>query len=124
VSLPFVFLASGIAGAEDPRPSGMITRMSDPELLGWVERVRGAVGPYWVPPLAACEQDLVVGIEVDVDGKGAPVSPPKVDRTSGVPEFDLAALRAVEAVDAFPPPPPRYATGVVTRLRFSSRDCR
>lgn len=61
------------------------------------------------------EGDWFVAVAFQVDGDGRLVGV-GVQRSSGYPQVDLAALQAVERAAPFPPPPSGATTGLVARL--------
>ena len=76
-----------------------------PALAIYIEICRHHIVQYWHPPAASADGDtqpVVVGIRIDRDGQ---VLESQVVESSGSEPFDASALRAVQAVDAFPPPP-------------------
>lgn len=75
----------------------------DPDYIG---RVKGKVESNWnPPPFMGQEKQVTISFEVLRSGQ---VKPPKIIKSSGDPDFDRAALRAVYEARTFGPLPADY----------------
>ncbi|MBI1818954.1 MAG: TonB C-terminal domain-containing protein, partial [Nitrospirae bacterium] len=75
----------------------------DPDYIG---RVKGKVESNWNPsPFTGKEKQVTISFEILRSGQ---VKPPKIIKSSGDPDFDRAALRAVYEARTFGPLPVDY----------------
>lgn len=68
----------------------------------YLSRIFQKVNAAWRPPPVAVPQPPVIAFELDPDGRPGR---PRIERTSGNPAYDQAALRAVVDASPFPPFP-------------------
>jgi protein TonB len=71
----------------------------------YVERMLGTIGMNWFKPAESVPISPMIRFRIERDGT---ISDPQVERTSGLPFVDRAALRAVIASSPLPPLPQEF----------------
>jgi periplasmic protein TonB len=92
--------SSGIGGAQFDQP--------DFKYSYYVDRMVLAIATNWFKPTQNVPTNPVVRFRIERDGT---VTDPQIERSSGLPFVDRAALRAVIASSPLPPLPTEYAGG-------------
>lgn len=110
VSLPSAGVGSG-GGAGGPVGAGGNVGVSgaafdsDFQFSYYVERMLVAIGMNWFKPSEAGSASPVVRFRIERDGT---ISDPTIEKSSGLPFVDRAALRAVVSSSPLPPLPAEY----------------
>ncbi len=114
--------------ASDPNGVGdgsMATAgVNDPEVAKWQKKVDDKVKVNWHPIVSTCQANpkLKVAIGISIDGQGNMVEEPTIHTSSGNSSLDQSGLRAVQQTATMPPPPPRWASGLVFSVVFECRN--
>lgn len=96
------------------RPSGSaqgsgvlsLTSTGDFPFTWYLQRVQAKITERWAPPPGSAEgQHVVIVFEI---GRNGQASKAAVEKSSGNPAYDLAALRAVSEASPFPPLPDEF----------------
>ncbi len=104
----------GLAGSGE---AGQPAIPSDFKFTYYVQRMLVLIEGHWYKPPAAPGTRAVVRFQILRSGQLAGI---EIERSSGVPSFDRAALRAMYATNPLPPLPPGYAPPSLTvHLAFS-----
>jgi TonB family protein len=88
-----------------PAPAGGGPGRVDPELAAWQVAVNRALARSWVTPAEYRDSNLRTLLVVTVMRDGTVLGEPRVQRSSGSPNFDDNAVRAVLQASPLPPPP-------------------
>ncbi len=83
------------------RPGTLVSR----ELAAWTEATRRRIQSRWVTPQSFRGRGLATQLELRLSATGEVLGTPRVLRSSGDPQFDDNAVRAVLMVNPLPPPP-------------------
>ena len=87
------------------RPCSARSDGSDASTTCYVERMLVAIGMNWFKPAQAGTVSPVIHFRIEKDGS---ISDATVERSSGLPFVDRAALRAVVSSSPLPPLPAEY----------------
>lgn len=90
---------------------------SDFQFTYYIERMLALIEARWYKPAAPPETRALVRFRILKDGRLENI---ELERSSGLPSFDRAALRALYAANPLPPLPPAYGKQSLTvHLSFS-----
>lgn len=95
---------------EDGASSGNVGTPSDPEYARYILEVQRTFQGQFHPlkSIKDANPGIKCVVHVDVDAATGEVTSHSISRPSGVPAWDAAATRAVEAVTSIPLPPEKY----------------
>ncbi|MCA9505411.1 MAG: cell envelope integrity protein TolA [Spirochaetaceae bacterium] len=75
------------------------------ELANWIRETQRRIQSQWVTPASLRGRGLATTLELRLSPTGDVLGEPRVVRSSGDPNFDDNAVRAVMKVSPLPPPP-------------------
>jgi TonB family protein len=124
-------VGSGAAGGAATEPPGQrpeIISLSNNSLpsgdfasrYAWyVQHVQRTVAAAWHVPELTIATDRPVEISFEIEPDGAPTNV-RIGQSSGSPALDMSALRAIQRIDKFSPPPTQEK--IIVKFVFDSRD--